>query len=110
MSYVEHVGGEQSRIENVKKVRQVADKMRLEHAESTEKKADVLELSPRSDGLQGIVESIANLPDTTPERVERVAQLKQQIQSGTYVIDDQKLTAIAQKLMKGDQLGLGIFN
>ena len=79
-------------------VNQVQDKEKAEAAseqpETQQTKADTVALSNAAKNLQEAQKQLEAIPDV---REDKVAQLKEQIENGTYEIDEEK---IADKMLK----------
>jgi negative regulator of flagellin synthesis FlgM len=83
-------------------VNQVQDKDKVEPAadrpEKQQTKADTVELSDAAKQLQEAQKQMEAIPDV---REDKVAQLKEQIENGTYEINEEK---IADKMLKDSLL------
>ncbi len=78
-------------------VNQVQDKDKADAAEQQEQqktKADTVALSSAAKDIHKAQRQLAEIPDV---REDKVAQLKKQIENGTYEIDEEK---IADKMLK----------
>ncbi|MGD8343628.1 MAG: flagellar biosynthesis anti-sigma factor FlgM [Desulfobacterales bacterium] len=78
-------------------VNQVQDKDKVDAAgqqEQQQAKADTVALSGAAKDIQEAQRKLEAIPDV---REDKVAQLKEQIENGTYEIDEQK---IADKMLK----------
>lgn len=67
---------------------------RPKHAQPASRQADSVTLSNSSERLRRAQELAAAAPDV---RAEKVAALKEEVQNGTYQVDNQ---ALAEKLLK----------
>ena len=83
-------------------VNQVQDKDKVDAAseqqEQQKTKADTVALSNAAKNIQEAQKQLAAIPDV---REDKVAQLKEQIENGTYEIDEEK---IADKMLKDSLL------
>ena len=79
-------------------VNQVQEKDKVDAAseqpEEQQTKADTVELSNAAKNLQEAQKQLEAIPDV---REDKVAELKEQVEKGTYEIDEQK---IADKMLK----------
>ncbi|WP_415902030.1 flagellar biosynthesis anti-sigma factor FlgM [Neptuniibacter sp. QD29_5] len=67
-------------------------------AQSPSSKGDTVKLSNAAQTLQNVEKQLANAPDVDSERVER---LKQEIESGSYQINAER---VAEKMLSFDNL------
>ena len=83
-------------------VNQVQDKDKVEttsdQPEKQQVKADTVELSDTGKRVQEAHKQLENIPDI---REDKVAQLKEQIENGTYEVDAEK---VAEKMLKDSLL------
>ena len=82
-------------------VNQVQDKDKADAAEQQEQqktKADTVAISNAAKNIQEAQKQLEAVPDV---REDKVAQLKKQIENGTYEIDEEK---IADKMLKDELL------
>ena len=59
-----------------------------------------------------ISEKMYSTPEISKERLQKLEDLKEKIQSGNYHIDDTKIDAIVEHILTGENnvLGLGLFD
>lgn len=85
--------------EPVMRVQELSSRVDLSSMVEKKEKAQpvkAVEISSAAADLAGLQQEISKLPDV---RMEKVDQLKQQISSGNYEIDDEKLATILSRFL-----------